>query len=301
MKTILLSAWVALLLSWGASAQAEPTAEQKAEMQRMLALLNSLKPINGVVKLPAAKATLNLGDHYYFLAADDARRVLTEGWGNPAGASEDVLGLIFPKGKTFLDDSWGAVVRYQNTFYVSDADARTANYDSVLKDLKAAADQENVERKKEGYPPLSLVGWAQQPTYAAQHHDLIWAREVAFADEQDHTLNYDVRHLGRAGVLSVNVISDMAHLGEIRGAAAELASTAEFEPGSRYQDYKTGDKKARYGLAGLVAAGIGLGVAKQAGLLAGLVLLPKKGAVIIVAALAGAGNWLRRRFRKKDA
>jgi len=283
------------LLAAPTMAQSPQTPEQAAEAQRLTALRDSLKPIRGVVAIPAAKATLALGDKYYFLGPDDARRVLTEGWNNPPSAVSDVLGMVFPDGADFLTDgAWGAVVTYADTKYVSDKDAKTADYDKVLADLRAGEDEQNAELQKQGFKPSTLIGWAQPPTYDPAHHDMIWARDVQFGDEADHTLNYDVRHLGRSGVLSMNLVSSMSHLGDVRPAAAELARTAEFDAGARYADFQKGDATAGYGLAGLVAAGVGLGVAKKAGLLAVALLFLKKGAVVFVAGFAAIAAWVRR-------
>jgi uncharacterized membrane-anchored protein len=301
------AALMALLMSanvgWAASApdepaQPEPTAEQKAAMAQMIALRDGLKPIHGQVAIPQAKATLNLGQKYYFLNAKDAKRVLTEGWGNPASAVEGVLGLVFPEGKTFLDDGWGAVVTYQNTFYVKDSDAKTADYNKLMRDMMAADEEDNAARKKEGYESSTLFGWAEPPSYDETRHVLVWARDIQFGAQQDHTLNYDVRHLGRRGVLSLNIISSMSQLPQIKTAAHELAETAEFDSGSRYADFKAGDKEATYGLAGLVAAGAGLAVASKTGFLAAGLLILKKGIVLIVAFFASAAAWLRKFFRK---
>jgi len=298
MKVVIAGAFAALLLLTAGFAAAQPSPEEQADVQRLVQLRDSLRPVHGMVKLPGAKAVLNLGDGYYFLPADDARRVLVEGWKNTPQFADGVIGMIFPAGKTFLDDTWGAVVRYENTFYVSDEDAKTADYDGLLSDMHKSVDEENIERKKEGFESLSLIGWAQAPTYEPKFHDLIWAREIQFGDEADHTLNYDVRHLGRNGVLNLSMISSMSSLADVRQAAVQLVRTAEFEPGSRYADYKKGDKTAGYGLAGLVAAGVGLVVAKQAGLLAGALLFLKKGALLVVAAAAGVAGWFRTRFGK---
>lgn len=269
-------------------------------MERLTKLRDGLKPQTGVIHLPTAKASLNLGKGYYFLSAEDAKKVLVEGWGNPPGSVDGVLGMIFPTGKSFLDDSWGAVVQYHNTFYVSDDDAKTADYDKMMGEMRSGVEEENAQREKDGYEKLNLVGWAQPPTYDAGRHDLIWARDIQFGDQTDHTLNYDVRHLGREGVLSMNMVSQMSRLPDVRQAAVDLARTAEFDKGSRYADYRKGDKVAGYGLAGLVAAGVGLGVAKKAGALAIALVFLKKAGVFIVAGLAAAANWLRGLFRKKD-
>lgn len=283
----------------GASAHGELTPQQKAEIARLTALRDSLRPVHGVVALDKAKARLDLGSGYYFLGAADAKRVLTEGWGNPPDAVGDVLGLVFPEGKTFLDDTWGAVVTYQATAYVSDEDAQSADYGKLLEDMRAGEDDENAQRKKAGYEPIRLIGWAQPPTYDAARHDLIWARELQFGEQQDHSLNYDVRHLGRHGVLSLNMVSTMSQISSVRAAAQDLARTAEFDAGSRYADYRKGDKTAGYGLAGLVAAGAGLAVAKKAGLLAVLLVFAKKGFVLIAAGGAAVVAWFRKRLGLK--
>lgn len=288
------------------SAWAEPAAqltpEQKAYLAKLSALRDSIKPLRGTVALPSAKATLNLGQHYYFLAAEDARKVLTEAWGNPPSAAEGVLGLVFAEGQSFLDDDgWAAVVTYTPSAYVNDKDAKTADYDELMRDLQDADKAANSEREKAGFRPIHTIGWAQPPSYEPVRHDLIWARDLEFVGEADHGLNYDIRHLGRNGVLSLNIVSTLPQLTQVRAAAHDLALTAEFDAGSRYADFQKGDKTAGYGLAGLVAAGAGLAVASKTGFLAAGLLLLKKGLVVIVALFAGAATWVRRLFKKEPA
>ena len=76
-----------------------------------------------LVAIPGAQARLNLGDVYYFLSAAEAKRVLNEGWGNPPDALGNVLGMVMPKGKTFTDETWAAVVQYDDTGHIDDKDA----------------------------------------------------------------------------------------------------------------------------------------------------------------------------------
>lgn len=282
-----------------ADAPPQLTPEQKAALDKAIALNNSLHPIRGEAPLPDAKARLTLGPRYYFLGPADAKKVLVEGWGNPPGSADGVLGMIFPEGESFIDSAWGAVVTFAPTNFVSDADANTADYSKLLKEMQSGEDEENEARKKEGFPAVHLVGWAQAPSYDAARHDLIWAREIAFAGESERTLNYDVRHLGRYGVLSLNMVSVMPQLASVRNAAQELAKTAEFDAGSRYSDFREGDKTAGYGLAGLVAAGAGLAVAKKVGLLAIVLAFAKKGIALIAVAFAGLAAWFRKLFMKK--
>ncbi len=279
-------------------AAAQPAeADPKARERELVAILDSLHPVSGDVAIPQASAVLHLGKDYYYLPADEAKRVLVEGWGNPPGTADGVLGLVFPAGKTFLDDVWGAVITYEPTGYVTDKDATSTDYDSLIKEMKEGTEAVNEERIRQGYPAQHLIGWAQAPTYDPRSHSLVWAKNVQFEGQTDNTLSYDVRLLGRKGVLSLNMITGMSKLAETRQAAAKFAAAAEFQPGSRYADYQPGtDKKAEYGLAGLVAAGAGVAVAKKAGLLAIILAFGKKFIVLILALVVGLGAWARRKF-----
>ena len=292
----LVCALVGLPAAGHAAAQPED-----AEIKRLTALRDSLHPVTDKVEIPAAHATLNLGKDFYFLPADEAKRVLTEGWGNPAEATSDVLGMVFPTGKTFLDDTWGAVVTYQDSGHVSDDDAASTNYDELLTQMREGEEQRNAERSKAGFPTQHLVGWAQPPSYDPQRKLLIWARNVKFAQETDNTLNYDVRLLARAGVLSLNIVAGMSKLAEVRQAAAGLGAAASFNSGFRYADFNPDiDKDAGYGIAGLIGAGAGLVAAKKLGLLGMILLFGKKFIVVILAALAGLAARFKRLIGKKS-
>jgi uncharacterized membrane-anchored protein len=289
------AAWLALS---GAAVAQQPAAADKAEIARLQGILKAQHRTSGEVTLLGTGATLHLGAKYYFLGPEETRQVLKE-WGNPPDAVQGVLGIVFPAGKTFLDDTWGAVVTYENAGYISDQDADKTDYNKYIADLQKGEAEENAARKKDGFAASHLVGWAQPPTYDKVRHEMIWARDIKFGDHADDSLNYDVRLLGRKGYVSINLVSTMAQLPTVRADAAELATAATFNPGSTYADYQQGsDKKAEYGIAGLVAAGVGLAVAHKLGLIAVALLFAKKFVVLIGAALAGGATWFRRLFKR---
>lgn len=274
------------LLLIGASVPAlaapRPTAQQVAAIEQ------GLHPRFGDVAIPQAGAMLHLGRDFYYLGPDEARRVLVDIWGNPPDSAGGVLGLVLPAGRTVTDNVWGAVVTYDGSGYVTDDDAKTADYDKVLTDLRAGEAADNKARAEAGYPTMHLVGWAQPPSYDQATHAVIWARDLRVANEPVDSLNYDVRLLGRKGVLSLNMLSDMAHLADVRAAAATFGRTAQFTAGGTYGEFDAakGDKRAGYGLAGLVAAGVGIAAAKKLGVLAIVLGFGKK--FILLFAIAGA-------------
>lgn len=291
MKTVRYFAAMLVIAAAPATADAPPQARQ-AEFERLNKLLASLHPEAGDIEIGSAKALLHLGKAYRFIPADEAKRVLTEGWGNPPEAVSSVLGMIFPVGKTFLDDTWGTVITFNPSGYVADDDAKTADYAKILSDARSGEDEDNKARADKGFETTHLIGWAEPPHYDPAHHTVIWARDIAFGKQADHTLNYDVRILGRHGVLSLNTVSSMSKLAAIRPAAANLGAVADFEPGSRYADFVPDlDKKAECGVAGLVAAGVGAVAAKKLGVLALIALGGKK--LIVVVLAFGAALWGR--------
>lgn len=277
------------------------TPEEQAQIEKYRAIANSFEPQYGDVAISSANATLHLGNEYYFLPADQSKRVLIEGWGNSSSAASDVLGMVFPSGKGFLDDTWAAVITYHADGYVSDEDAREADYDEMMQQAQDGEDDINRRRKLEGVEPLHFVGWALPPYYDVEHHSLIWARDIRFGDQTDDALNYDIRELGRRGVLSMNVVSEMSKLEEIKVAAAKLQNIGTFDEGSRYVDYQPGtDAEASYGVAGLVAAGLGVAAAKKLGILGVLAVFAKKFIVIIIAAFGAVVAWLKKTFGAKN-
>ncbi len=208
--------------------------------------------------------------------------------------------MVFPAGATFADqDSWGAVLTYESEGHVSDGDAASADFDAIITQMREGEDERNAARKEQGYVPTHLVGWAERPSYDQRSHSVIWARDIRFGDDADHSLNYDVRLLGRTGMLSLNMVSTMSQLAAVKAAARQFAGTASFDRGSAYADYVGGvDKEAGYGIAGLVAAGVGVAAVKKLGLLAVILAFGKKAAIFLLVGLAALWKKVAGFFRR---
>src|SRR5262245_66670781 len=185
MKIKALAAVAALVLS-AICAEAKTFGEafpgRSYEQPNAQQFVESLDYQDGLIPLGAGGVTLNIPQGFYYLSAADARRVITEAWGNPPATAEGVLGMILPSGKTPLDDSWGAVITYDEDGYVSDEDAASIDYNALLKDMQEGTAQDSEERVKQGFSSIRLVGWASPPFYDRTGHKLHWAKELAFGD-----------------------------------------------------------------------------------------------------------------------
>ena len=263
-------------------------------------LLEKLDFQQGVIKLPEAKATLNVPADFYYLSPADAKTVLVDIWGNPPAAA-GTMGMIFPAKYAPTDiEAWGSTVEYNADGYVSDADAATTNYDELLQNIKDAIRENNAEREKQGFPKITLVGWASTPHYDQSAHAMHWARDLIFGDDTQpqHTLNYSVRVFGRQGVFQFNFVAGLDQLKEIEGVIPTVTKLVEFDKGMAYGDYVEGDKIAAYGMAGMIAAGAGAKIAAKVGLLALALAFFKKAGVFVFILLAGALRFAKGLFKR---
>jgi uncharacterized membrane-anchored protein len=292
MKLNVIAASVACVL-WAGVALAQDDAANTTKQQQFI---DSLHFQTGDIALAKADAHLHLQPGFRYLDQKDARKVLEDLWGNPP--DEDVMGLLVPDSAGLdSDHSWAVVLTYSDEDgHVSDEDASKIDYTQMLKDLQEQTADSNEERKKAGYPTVKLIGWAQPPHYDVLHKKLHWAKEVAFSDSEGHTLNYEIRVLGREGYLSMEAVAGMADQSLVNEGMQQVLPMAEFDAGHRYADFnpKT-DKLAAYGLGALVAGGI----AAKTGLLAkiGVMLLAAK--KLVIAAFVGIAALVKKIFGGK--
>ncbi len=299
---LLASAAPVSMLAAQSTAQSAPLSPQEqAAMDQLAREVEQLKPQSGKISIPEGKLELDLGQKYVFYSAADARKILVDIWGNPPEAVEGTLGMVMPAGSSPLSDAWGAIISFEDSGYVSDEDAADSDYNSLLADIQAGQDATNEERVAQGYPAMKLVGWAEHPTYNKGSHSVVWAQDIDVSTEDVNTLNYDVRMLGRYGAVSINFVSTMDKLLEIKAASQQFVTHATFADGARYADFNEAtDKVAEYGVGGLVAAGLGLGAAKKLGLLGIILAFGKKGLVLLLPLFAGIAALYRRLFGKKE-
>jgi len=286
-RFVLLS--IAMLALAGGPAWGQTEAEDDSTDEGMTAaeFYATLNPQTGTIQLADDLATVDVPEGFRFLSPEDSYKLIVYAWGNPPGAAAGVLGMLVPVSPTPVDSlGWGIVIEFSDEGYVDDKDAGKIDYKKLLEEMQKATVESNKIRAQGGFPEVTLVGWAAPPRYDHDTHKLYWAKELAFGD-MPHTLNYSIRILGRRGILQLNAVAAMSQLDEIERESIALLPSVNFNAGHRYADYVHGsDKRAAYGIAGVILGG----VAMKAGLLKGLllaILAFKKFAIVGVVALFG--------------
>ncbi len=274
---------------------AAPTAPPQDEQEYIKwaqQIWDSLDRKTGKVELPNGVATLTVPEDFYYLSPKDTETVLVTVWGNPPGQNKQ--GMLFPRDMTpFDDNAWGVTIDYEEDGYVKDDDADEINYDDLLAEMQDGVKEENKERAQMGYETVELVGWAAKPFYDKASHKLHWAKEIKFGTSEINTLNYNIRVLGRKGVLVLNFIAGIDQKDLISTQVDKVLAIAEFNSGYKYSEFNPDiDTVAAYGIGGLIAGK----VLAKVGILATILLALKKFWILIAVGVAALfGKFFKRK------
>lgn len=268
-------------------------AQRIKEYERQMDSIDAtLKFETGKILLPGAIAELNVPAGFKFLNKTQSNFILTDVWGNPP--QTDVLGMLFPSNARLANDStYAFVISFEEMGYVKDKDANKLDYDDLLKDIQKEEPASNAKRAAAGYEPIHMVGWASKPYYDNVKKVLHWAKEMKFGTSEDNTLNYDIRVLGRKGVLSLNAVGAIYVLDDVKKDIDKVLGMASFTAGNRYQDFDSkSDNVAAWTVGGLVAGKV---LAKVGGFKALKFII-----LGLVAAIGAGWKWITGRRKKKE-
>jgi len=206
----------------------------------------------GHIALPGGAGELTVPRGFRYLDSTQSGYVLNKLWHNPP---QENLGMLFPDSLGPLsENNWAYIIHYDPMGYVKDDDADDINYDELLEDMQKETEEANPERTEAGYEAMHLLGWGAKPYYDKQQHTLHWAKLLRFGNGIDETLNYNVRILGRKGVLIFNAVAQPTQLAAVKASIPDLLANVAFAKGQQYNDYSAGiDEVAAYSIGGLVA------------------------------------------------
>jgi uncharacterized membrane-anchored protein len=255
----------ALLGVRAARAQA-PTAADSAEMKKRRAKFDSIEWLTGPSKgrlgeigeidVPqGCKLTQERGALTYL--------ELTE---NIPDGNE--VGLLRCADASNADRHWFVIYTYDESGHVKDDEKGHLDANAILTSLREGTDEANLERKKRGWAEMHIDAWVRPPYYDEKTHNLTWSFKAGDSDGGT-VVNESVRLLGRGGVLRADLVLNPTQVDSVAPYFDKVMLSTTFVPGSRYSEWKSGDKVAAYGLTALIAGGAGA-VAMKSGLFAKL-------------------------------
>jgi uncharacterized membrane-anchored protein len=191
-----------------------------------------------------------------------------------------------------LSESGEVIFEFDDVGYVKDDDKDSLDADKMLSSLREGQEEANEELKRLGRPGLELTGWHVKPHYDAVTHNLEWAPVVKNKGTGHQTVNYNVRLLGRRGVMEITLLVSPEKFDAALPWFRQTLSKFSYVRGEDYASYTNGDKTAAYGLAALVTGGA-VAVAAKSGLLGRLWKF-------ILLGLAALGGAIKRLFGGKS-
>lgn len=269
--------------------------ENELTEEQIAAILgDSICGEKGSINHPAQHFGINVPEGYVYLNKEKATRLLVDYWGNPA--DDEILGvLLSDTAHIYANADIAYIIYYMETGYVSDKDAKDIDYDDLLVEMKKEI-KETSDNLSEEYMKYELVDWAVSPKYDAEKKTLVWAKHLRFGGEHE-TLNYDIRILGKQGVVIMQAVADMADCAQVVADEDLIVSSVQFNSGYAYSDFNPAtDHVAEWTIGGLIAGK----VMAKAGLFAKLGIFLAKFWKIIAFAVLAIGAPLFKYFKKKN-
>lgn len=221
----------------------------------------------GLIQLPDFHAQIEVPEGFLYLDVPQSRKLLIDYWDNPESNYDDLLGVLVPSNnECFYQISMAYVITYDNCGYIKDDDANSIDYDELLETMQENSKEINKSLPEENR--FKLKGWTVNPHYDQLNHVLIWARTLEFMSGE--VINYDMRILGKDGLVSINAVVDPEDVEEVVSKESTMVQSFRFDKGYAYADFNPArDKVSDWTLGGLVAGSIlaKTGVLSKLGLL----------------------------------
>ena len=219
----------------------------------LAAVAARLKPLHGTII--GASVTLDMPSDLGYLPDEQTDILLHQVLRYPGKIAS--LGSIIPTTVGIGSPAfWATLITYREDGHISDDGAQALlDPTAVLDRLEAENGARNANLEKHGFSVLGteIVGWVKPPHYDSATHVLTWALEFAPHDGKEHQFSFNVRILGRIGVISMTLSGKLEQLPMLEKATEEIARIVRLNPPNRYEDSSWMDKSADYTVADIVA------------------------------------------------
>ncbi len=227
-------------------------------------------------------ASVKVPKGYLFADGDNTRKIL-EYYGNISSNTE--VGYLSPD-----SGDWFVVFSFRKVGYIKDDEGSSLDANAILSSLRKSNEEANKIKREKGMPEMEIKGWYKRPAYDKKTNNLEWA--TLLRSGKADVVNYNIRYLGRKGVMEVIVVADPKNLKPVIEKSKKLLTGYAFNSGNKYSEFAEGDKVAEYGLKALMTGGA-LAVAAKTGLL-------QKFWKLILIVVLGIGAFFKKIFGRKE-
>lgn len=218
------------------SSATQVCADEKHDERFMRKFEASLDYKNGTVSISENRATLRLMDGYRFLDSRDAKKILLGLWGQPSPKNTDGI-ILAPGIGPFSDDTWAFGLSFDATGHIIDIGDTGIDSEVIMAKLKNNLVNENRKRQNEDLQTIEILDWEIKPIYDKTHRCLYWAIKYSFSNEIQNEIIYNIKMLGRNGVLSISTQVREKLSDQLNNHMKNVIRFAEFNPGQEYDAF----------------------------------------------------------------
>lgn len=247
---------------------------------------------SGYIELSECHANITVPKGFKFIDKEQTKHLLLDYWNNPSSRVNGVVGALIPANtQYFYQASMCYVISFEKTGYIKDSDAGSIDYEELLKQIQEAQKESNASLPAE--QQLYTIGWVRTPHYLQDEKVLVWGSRLQGGGHE--TINYEMRFLGKEGIVSVTAIVSEEDLQEVVNKEPLIVQSFNYDSGYTYADFNESvDKVSDWTIGGLIAGG----VLAKTGLLTKIGIVLLKFWKIILIGIAAIGGGFVKFFRK---
>lgn len=217
-------------------ASSEPSQIQATFKKQADSLNQVLKFHSGKLRFSDQSIRMKVPDGHYFIEPDQARYILENIWGNIP--DEEVLGMIVRSDfvPSNINNDYSFVISYAPIGYVSSEKQKEFDHLELLNNIREQLQEANEKRLEQGFNALQVENWVMIPYFDDYKKALYWATELKVNGSDESLVNYNLRLLGKNGVLKINAVGTMDQLPAIKKVLPFILSQSEFMKGFRHSD-----------------------------------------------------------------
>ena len=262
-KIILLALLLSTSIQTNLIAVEEKIIENKEEREKKLDTLswyNWDNPKEHKVKIDRANAEIYiLENEYYLKGPKDTNQYSWWTWGKSDSSDLIIYGT-----------EYSVFIEYEDAGYVKLDDWKDVDAEQWINEMRTTAKTNAEIYKKQNLNYIKSMKWIYKPAVDEENNSANYSYEVTW-NNNIRTMESKSIALAKSGYLTFTYVVPIepdTDLVQHATISKEFANTTIFTEGSKYSDYKSGDKIAAVGIGGLVAGSLGVKALAKAGILA---------------------------------
>ncbi|KYP15727.1 DUF2167 domain-containing protein [Flavihumibacter sp. CACIAM 22H1] len=191
----------------------------------------------GKLRFAEQSVRMKVPSGYYFIDANQSRYILETVWGNVP--DEEVLGMIVRSDflPSEINNDYSFVISYSPTGYIPTGQTTDFDHRELLEEVQNQLQESNKKRLEKGFNALQAEKWIMVPYFDSYKKAVYWATELKVNGSDESLVNYNLRLLGKNGVLKINAVGTIDQLPAIKKVLPYLLAQTSFIEGFRYEDY----------------------------------------------------------------